>query len=366
MKIAILGARGIPAKYSGFDTLTEELSRGLVREFGHNVIVYCRSSYFQDKVRYFEGIKLHYLPAPKIKGIESLFHSLFSALHSLTTRADIILFLDPGNAPFIVLLKMLGKRVVVHTDGLGWKRRKWGFTARRYYKMVEWVCAKVATELVTDNPAMKEYYLKEYNSDSVYIAYGATNKYGVDESVYAKNGLCPQNYLLVVARIEPENNPDLIINEYLRAQLDMTLVVVGDSPYGPKYMEELMSNSLGRVRFLGRIHNQSHLNALYKGAYLYIHGHEVGGTNPSLLRAMDAGAGIAAIDVPFNRAVLQNSGFFFKKDEGDLSNLLKRLVANREEVSSTAEIAQSRAEMHFRWSNVVGDFERLFRKIMNT
>lgn len=364
MKVAILGARGIPACYSGFDTLAEELALGLVGTYSHQVIVYCRNPYFIERPSSFHGTRLIYLPAPRIKAIESLIHSFLSALHVLSEKVDIVFFLDPANAPFIALLRVCGKKVVVHTDGLGWKRRKWGYIARRYYKFVEWACARTATTLVTDNPAMKEYYQSEYGTDSVYIPYGATNRAGLDENVYDAHGLKPQGYMLVVARIEPENNPDLIISEYSLAQVDLPLVVVGDSPYGPRYMERLKAIANDRVRFLGRINNQAHLNALYRGAYLYLHGHEVGGTNPSLLRAMDAGAGIVAIDVSFNRAVLGNGGFVFRRKEGDLARILEHLVANPDEVRRAGEVAKTRAKTIFRWDSVVKDYERLFHDLV--
>jgi glycosyltransferase involved in cell wall biosynthesis len=309
-------------------------------------------------------VDLAYLPAPRIKAVESLIHSFLSALHVLSEKADVVFFLDPANAPFVALLRVFGKKVVVHTDGLGWKRRKWGRIARRYYKFVEWACSKAATVLVTDNPAMKEYYLSEYGADSVYIPYGATNRSGLDESVYDSHGLKPQGYMLVVARIEPENNSDFIISEYARAQIDLPLVVVGDSPYGPRYMEDLKTIANERVRFLGRINNQAHLNALYRGAFLYLHGHEVGGTNPSLLRAMDAGAGIVAIDVSFNREVLGTGGLFFRRQEGDLARNLEHLVANPDEVRRAGKMAKSRAETIFRWDSVVEDYEQLFKGLV--
>ena len=364
MKIAILGARGIPACYSGYDTLVEELSLDLVESHSVDVLVYCRSSYYRDRPTFWHGVQLVYLPAPRgLKALESLIHSFLSSLHVLTKKIDVVYFLDPANAPFCVLLRCLGKRVVIHTDGLGWKRRKWGPLARRYYKAVEWVCAKCANALVTDNPAMQNYYREVYGAESVFIAYGASNRHGVDTSIYADLGLKIQQYLLVVARLEPENNTDLLITQYKKSGVKMPLVVVGDAPYGPEYMDHLRKLGNATVLFPGRINDQAKLNALYQGAYLYIHGHEVGGTNPSLLRAMDAGIAPVVVNVPFNTTVVEGSGIVFEKDDDSLAGILDDLVAHPAEVGQFGVRASSRAAKYFSWKAVAGEHYKLFERM---
>lgn len=361
MKIAILGARGIPACYSGYDTLVEELSLGLVESHSTEVLVYCRGSYYKDQPAFLHGIRLVYLPAPAgVKALESLVHSFLSSLHVLTQKTDVVYFLDPANAPFCVLLRCFGKRVVIHTDGLGWKRRKWGPLARRYYKIVEWVCARCASTLVTDNPAMQEYYRDEYGAETLFISYGAANRHGVDTTIYAEFGLTPKQYLLIVARLEPENNTDLVIAQYTKSGVTMPLVVVGDAPYGPHYMDRLRELANAEVLFPGRINDQSKLNALYRGAYLYIHGHEVGGTNPSLLRAMDAGVAPIVLNVPFNTSVVDGSGVVFEKDNDSLAGILKHLVAHAAEVQQIGERASLRAVKDYSWDTVVAKHYDIF------
>lgn len=363
MKVAILGSRGIPACYSGYDTLVEELSFGLACSGDFDVLVYCRSAYYEDHPDTLQGVRLVYLPAPRLKALESLLHSFISTLHVLGRRVDVVYFVDPANAPFCLLLRLFRKSVIVHTDGLGWKRRKWGPLARRYYKFVERLCAYTAAALVTDNPVMQEYYWEEYNAQSVYIPYGAEHHDGADETVYKELDLSPNRYLLVVARLEPENNTDFIVNEYTRSKVKMPLVVVGDSPYNPKYLARLHELADDRTHFVGRINNQRMLNALYKGAYLYIHGHEVGGTNPSLLRAMNAGSAPLVIDVPFNKTVIEKSGFVFKRENGHLSSMLEYLVTDPTGVMNKGLIAQKRAEISFTWDLVVEEHKKLFRHV---
>jgi glycosyltransferase involved in cell wall biosynthesis len=363
LKIAFLGARGIPACYGGFDTFVEELSIRLVESDTADVLVYCRSSYYKNQPKTYQGVNLNYIPSSRIKALESLFHSFLSSLNVLWKKVDVIFFVDPANAPFCALLRLFGKRVIIHTDGLGWRRRKWGSLARRYYKFTEWLCSRTANVLITDNLVMQEYYKQEYGADSVYISYGAESKYGVDKTVYKEFGISHSNYLLVVARLEPENNTDFVIEEYARSKVNLPLVVVGDSPYDHKYMDNLKEGAGERVFFLGRIDDQAKLNALYKGAYLYIHGHEVGGTNPSLLRAMEAGVAPLVIDIPFNTSVVDGAGFIFEKVRGNLTNILETLVADPSQVGKIAEKAKLRAGSCFTWDAVVKNYVKLFRQV---
>jgi glycosyltransferase involved in cell wall biosynthesis len=365
MRVAFLGARGIPACYSGYDTLVAEVAIRLAAKKRLEVIVYCRPSYYSRRPREINGVRLLYVPTVRGKGLESLLHSFLSALHVLTQKVDLIYFVDPANAPFCLMLRALGKRVVLHTDGLGWRRRKWGRLARRYYKGAEWLAARSATALVADHPVMQQYYRAEYGADSALIAYGATNAAGRDDRVYGEFGLQPGAYCLVVARLERENNTDLIAAEFNRASPCRPLVVVGDSPYDPDYMERLEALGGRRVRFIGRVNDQAKLNSLYAGAYVYLHGHEVGGTNPSLLRAMDAGIAPVVLDTPFNCQVIADAGFTFTREPGNLSSLLRELEARPEDVAEVGRRAGARAAATYTWDAVAEQHDALFRRVVD-
>jgi len=343
-------------------SLVDELSRGLVKSGEAQAVVYCRNSYYKAQPEIIDGVRLIYLPAPRIKAFESLLHSFLSAIHVLSQKVDIIYFVDPANAPFCLFLRLLGKKVLIHTDGLGWKRRKWGPIARRYYKFVEWLSAKFITMLITDNLEMKNYYLKEYNAYSTYIPFGAKNYAGIDEGAYNHFALKPKEYILVVARLERENNTDLIIREYIDSGVTLPLVVVGDSPYDPNYLELLQKIADERVRFLGRIDDQAELNALYKGAYLYIHGHEVGGTNPSLLRAMYYATTPVVINVLFNTSVVEKGGIVFQIEKGHLARMLKNLINSPDKVKAIGKFSKMRAESEFTWKSVVEEHIELFKR----
>ncbi|MDD5644410.1 MAG: DUF1972 domain-containing protein [bacterium] len=363
MKVAFLGSRGIPACYGGYDTLMEELALGLVSRGENEIIVYCRSNYFEDKPKNLKGIKLVYLPTVRIKPFESIIHSFLSSIHVLFQDVKVVFFVDPANAPFFLLLRLFGKKIVVHTDGLGWKRLKWNAIERKYYKFVELLCKWTANVLITDNPAMQKYYKDEYKTDSVYIPYGASNHEESNTNVYNELGIYEKKYLLLVARLEPENNPEVIIKEYVKANIDMPLVVVGYSPYNPVFMKKLKQAGNKKVIFTGFIRDQQKLNALYQGAFIYIHGHEVGGTNPSLLRAMDASTAPLVISSPFNESVISGCGFVFKKGEGALSIILKELVTKPDEVKRISLLAKKRAETDFKWKTVVNEYEKVFNRL---
>jgi len=222
------------------------------------------------------------------------------------------------------------------------------------------VCDRLASALVADNPVMAEYYLATYGRACVQIAYGAACGPPADPGAPARFGLERKRYLLVVARLEPENNTDLIVEEYRKSGVALPLAVVGDAPYGAAYLEELKRLGGEHVRFLGRVDDQAALNGLFAGAYLHLHGHEVGGTNPSLLRAMAAGTAPLALDAPFNQAVLGGTGFLFKKEPGDLAGRLGRLCASPETVESAGRAARERAEREYTWEAVTAAHAALF------
>jgi glycosyltransferase involved in cell wall biosynthesis len=361
MEIAFIGARGIPASYGGFDTLVEELATGLASS--HHCIVYCRSGHYCDKPSQYRGVHLKYLPALKLKVFESLFHTFLCSLHLIFNRPDVVYIVDNGNAPIAGFLRLFGLKVIIHTDGLGWKRKKWGPVAQRLYRLTESLSTLFANAIVTDNPIMTQYYKDNYGADGYEIIYGAKNSFGVDDIALEQHQLLSKSYILIVARIEPDNNVDLLIEGYVKSKCKKPLVVVGDTPYSHAYSNLLRSIADDRVLFLGRIDDQRKLNSLYAGAYVYLHGHEVGGTNPSLLRAMDAGTAPAVIDVPFNRTVIDDGGLWFGRDSQELANLINHWDQSPELIEKISKRAKAIADERYLWSDVVNKHEVLFQEI---
>ncbi|WP_286773218.1 MULTISPECIES: DUF1972 domain-containing protein [unclassified Sphingomonas] len=364
LRIALIGDRGIPARYSGFSTLVEELAVGLVRDHGMDVMVYCRNQYYDSRPPYYKGVNCRYLPAPGGKSFESIVHSNMAILDACARRFDLAFVVDPGNGPFILPLKAMRVPVVIHTDGLGWQRRKWSPLQQRYYKWSEKASARLADWLVTDSRAMQRYYAQEYDAPSTYIPYSGKVGDEPDAAALERFGVTPGDYYLVVARMEPENNVDLIIREYRAAGVTRPLIVVGSVPYESDYARAIALEDDGQVRCVGGVFESAALNALYRHCAFYLHGHEVGGTNPSLLRAMHWGAPCLPINVVFHREVVGDDNPYFDKAPGHLAALLRALDGDADRRAALGRAAQARAAAVFRWDAVVDGYATLFRHVV--
>jgi glycosyltransferase involved in cell wall biosynthesis len=361
----ILGDRGIPARYGGFSTLVEEVALRLVATHGMEVTVYCRKPYYSERPAEYRGVRCVYLPAPGGKSLESILSSNLSIGHAaLQKRYDLAFIVDPGNGPFVLPLIARGIPRVMHTDGLGWQRTKWNRLQRAYYKWSERVCAALSTWLVTDSRVMSRYYVERYGAESSFIPYGCETGPRPNGEALLRFGVERGGYLLCVARLEPENNVDLIVREYKRSGSKFPLLVVGASPYPSAHARSVLAMADDRVRCLGSVFEPEILNGLYRDCRFYLHGHEVGGTNPSLLRAMGAGAPCVAIDVPFHREVLGSDGIYFSKESGALAARIKELEGDSAALGVLAERGRSRAETLYRWDAVAAAYAELFEAVI--
>jgi glycosyltransferase involved in cell wall biosynthesis len=306
VKIAFVGTRGIPAQYGGFETAIEAIAPRLVAR-GHQVTVYCRTTNGAAKPSRHEGVELVWLPALRLRVAETLSHCLLSAIHLLIRRREVeaIILMNAANSPILPALR-LAAPTAIHVDGLEWQRAKWGRLGRRYYRVVERLAAMSSAPLIADAQGIADYYHESFERTTVVIPYGASPPRVCDGTKVRAAGLEPKQYHLVVARFEPENHVREICAAYAASRCEMPLVVVGSAPYNHRYTAEVkqIARADDRIRLLGGVWDQGLLDDLYSNCWQYIHGHSVGGTNPSLLRAMAAGAPVAAYDVVFNREVL--------------------------------------------------------------
>jgi glycosyltransferase involved in cell wall biosynthesis len=364
LRIAMIGDRGIPARYSGFSTLVEEVSTRLVANYGMDVTVYCRSPYAEDHPVEFKGVRLVYLSAPGGKSFESLLHSQRSILHAAMRRYDLAFVVDPGNSPLTWPLALRRMPFVIHTDGMGWKREKWSEFQKRYYRWSEAVSARLATGLVCDSEAMRECYRETYGTESAYLPYGAIVGDPPKHGAPGHFGIEPGKYHLVVARLEPENNLAFIIREYKASKARLPLVYVGGARYESEYSRSIAAEAGNRVRCLGPLYDSDILNGLYRNCRTYIHGHEVGGTNPSLLRAMGMGAACVAMDVVFNREVLDDAGRFFTKEPGQLGSIIETLEADDADMAALGTRARERTRLRYRWDAVAAGYAEFFTHLV--
>jgi len=351
----MLGTRGVPAQYGGFETAVEEVGSRLV-ERGHEVTVYCRWG-TDDTYR---GMSLVHLPSVKQRSLETLSHTAVSVGHLLRSDWDAVAVFNAANAVFLPALRARRVPVALHVDGLEWRRSKWSGAGQRYYRLAESLGVRWADALIADSEAIADYYAVEFGARTTLISYGAPIITDADVQRLSDLGLDPGGYHLVVARFEPENHVAMIAAGYVSSAATLPLVIVGSAPYSDAYSAHVRDLVGGdeRVHLLGGVWNQKLLDALYWGAATYLHGHSVGGTNPSLLRAMGARTATIAYDCVFNRETLGGHGWFFSTAE-DVSSALVKAEATPATMDELAGAAEQRARSHYRWDDVADGYERL-------
>ena len=360
MRIAILGTRGIPARYGGFETLANELSRGLV-ERGHEVIVYCRKPFASAADSYDPRIRRVILPTFSHRYFDTLFHTFLSVLHVLFTRTEVMLICNVANSPFAWIPRLLRKPTALNVDGLDRKRRKWNFLGQWFLHACEVLAIVTPTRLVTDAQTIQEYYWKRYRKRSEMIGYGADPPAGSNN--FGQFGLTRRRYILYVARLEPENNPELLLAAYQNVQTDWPLVVVGGNNYQPSYVERLRHMADRRVIFTGPVYGERYWS-LQQNAGLFVFGGEIGGIHPALVEAMAAGNAVLYLDTPANRETARGTGLPFGPEPRDLANKMNRLIGSPEEVQRLREGAQQIARDVYGWQRVVEKYEALFSEML--
>lgn len=365
MRIGIVGTRGIPARYGGFETNVEVTATALV-ERGHNVTVYCRGHRGGRPLEY-RGVKLVYLPVWDRKHIATLEHTALSIFHSIFTSFDIIHIYNVGNAPLLPTLKLFGRRAVISVDGIEWRRPKYGGFACRYMHSAEHFAVRYADAVIVDSKSVGKYYKSQYGIDPVYIPYGADWRTNHSETgVLRELGLKPMRYILFVGRLMPEKGMHYLIDAFSRLDAsDFKLVIVGDNPYDRRYVESLRAKQSDRVLFPGVIYDER-INDLFENAYLYVSPSEVEGTSPALLSAMGAGVCVLVNGIAEQLETIGNAGLSYRlNDIDDLTAKMRKLIDNRDMRDSYASLARKWVETHYCWDEIVDSYEYLLSKIAN-
>jgi glycosyltransferase involved in cell wall biosynthesis len=365
MRIAILGTRGIPASYGGFETFAEHLATRLVAR-GHKVTVYCRAHYVSPRQLEFHGVSLQVLPTIRHKYFDTVIHAFLSAVHAVPERFDAALICNAANAPFAPILRLTGTPVAINVDGLEHKRKKWGWLGRRYYRLAEYLSTLLPNEMVTDAQVIQNYYLAEHNAASTMIAYGSEVERRPDRTLVRKWRVEPNRYVLYVSRLEPENNAQLVIEAFKRVRTAYRLLIVGDAPYAEQYINDLKARAKGdkRIVFTGFVFGQDY-RALQQNAYCYVHATEVGGTHPALVEAMGYGNCVLTLATPENIEVVGDAGIPYA-DEFDLSEKLQRVLRDGSLVQAFRNRAQLRVQKQYDWEHVVDQYEQLFARMSGT
>ena len=361
MRIAILGTRGIPASYGGFETFAEHLSTRLVAR-GHEVTVYCRAHYVSPRQLKYHGVRLEVLPTIRHKYFDTVVHAFLSAIHAVSRRYDVALICNAANAPFSPILRFTGTPVAINVDGLEHKRKKWGWLGRRYYRLAEYLSTVLPNEMVTDAQVIQDYYQVRHNAPSTMIAYGSEVERRPDQNV-RKWRVEPNRYVLYVSRLEPENNAHLVIEAFKKVRTAYRLLIVGDAPYAESYISNLKARARGdkRIIFTGFVFGEDY-RTLQQNAYCYVHATEVGGTHPALLEAMGYGNCVLTLATPENIEVVGEAGVPYL-DEFDLAEKLQRVLRDGSLVQAYRNRAQLRIRSHYDWETVVDQYEKLFARM---
>ena len=318
LKISIIGSRGYPYVYSGYETLVKELSERLIMK-GHKVTVYCHRPLFKEKPKKLNGIDLIYTPSLKSKFLSQIINSFFSTLHVCFTSTDVILLVNSSNGPFGVLTKLFRKKTCINVDGLEWLRPKWKGLGAIYFRLTSSLSTILFDEIITDSFEMKKVYQNKFGKKSTVIAYGSTMIVEEKSKVLEKFKLNKNEYYLIVGRLIPDNNSKLIIKSFIKSNSNKSIVIVGDVPYNDNYANDVKSLRSRKVIFTGYINDQVDLTVLYKNCFAYFHGHQFGGTNPTMINALYLNCQILALDTVFNREMLDNKkSIFFNKNENSI------------------------------------------------
>ncbi|MCU1431245.1 MAG: hypothetical protein JWP95_350 [Actinotalea sp.] len=359
LRIGLIGTRGVPARYGGFETAVEEVGSRLAQR-GHDVVVYCRSREAASPSEHL-GMRLVHLPAVRHRSLETLSHTGLSVGHLLGHRLDAAIMFNAANAVWLPLVRAARVPVATHVDGLEWQRAKWGGAGRRFYRVSESLAVRWSDALIADAAGIGEYYRDVFGAPTRQISYGAPQvPRGAGERL-GELDLEPFGYHLVVARFEPENHVHLAVEGYVASGARRPLVVVGSAPYAPSYTDRVHALADERVHFLGGVWDAELLDQLFANALTYVHGHSVGGTNPALLRAIGAGAATTAFDVRFNREVLGDDGRYFADAPG-VAVAVEEAEADPDGTRRRGEALRGRAGA-YDWETVADGYEQLARDL---
>jgi glycosyltransferase involved in cell wall biosynthesis len=354
VRIAILGTRGIPANYGGFETFAEELSTRLASR-GHQVTVYCRE---RQPFTEYRGVRLQYLPTVRHKYFDTLAHTFVSTVHLVMHRADVALYCNAANALFTVLPRLFGIPVALNVDGIERRRLKWNAFARAWYRGSEVLSTILPNKFVTDAEAIRTYYKQTYNKDSLFIPYGADPARAGTQGALRELGLEPRLYFLYVSRMEPENRALEVRQAFERVATPMKLALIGDAPHAREYIERVRRTDDPRIVIPGAIYGLGY-RELGTWCFGYVHATEVGGTHPALIEAMARGSLVIYLDTPENSEVCGDAGLPYRDEAGLTARIEQVLGMSECDRDRYRETAAQRARERYDWEAVTTQYEIL-------
>jgi glycosyltransferase involved in cell wall biosynthesis len=365
INISIIGTRGYPYVYSGYETFVKQLSERLVLK-SCNVTVYCHKDLFIKRPKEIKGIKLVYVPTIETKILSQPIHSFLSIIHACFSSADVVLVVNSANGPFGLITKLFRIPTAINVDGLEWLRPKWKGLGSIYFKWASKMATLFYDQIINDSDQMRKVYLELFKRDSKVIAYGANIRESKNPDLINKWNLKQREYYLVIGRLIPDNNADLIIKGFLKSNSNKELVVVGDVPYKDSYASNLKKIKDDRLVFTGYVKDQDVLAELYHNCYVYVHGHEFGGTNPTMIKAMAYGCAILALDTLFNKEMLQKGkfGLFFKKELISVTNQIDYCEKENILMDKLRQESINGITNKYNWECVTNQYLEVFKNLV--
>jgi len=366
VNISIIGTRGYPYVYSGYETFVKQLSERLVLK-NCNVTVYCHKGLFDKRPKELKGIKLVYIATIETKILSQLIHSFLSIIHACFSRPNVLLVVNSANGPFGLITKLFRIPTAINVDGLEWLRPKWKGLGSMYFKWASKMATLFYDQIINDSDEMSKVYLNLFKRDSKVIAYGANIRKSESPHLINRWNIKQREYYLVVGRLIPDNNADLIINGFLKSNSTKKLVIVGDVPYKDSYASNLKNIKDKRLVFTGYVKDQDLLAELYHNSYVYVHGHEFGGTNPTMIKAMAYGCAILALDTVFNQEMLQKGkfGLFFKKELFSITNKIEYCEKENILTDKLRKESVNGINSKYDWDCVTNQYLEVFKSLVN-
>jgi len=362
--ISIIGVKGYPYVYGGYETFVKEISERLSDKY--NITIYCHRSLFSNRPININGINLTYIPTIETKILSQPVHSFFSIVHACFSKTDLILVVNSANGPFGLIPKIFKIPTVINVDGLEWLRPKWKGFGAIYYKFASRMATLFYDQIINDSDEMRKVYLELFKKDSKVIAYGANIRKSKSPDLIKKWNLKQREYYLIIGRLIPDNNADLIINGFLKCNSKKKLVVVGDVTYRDSYASNIKNIKNKKIIFTGYVKDQNILAELYHNSYVYIHGHEFGGTNPTMIKAMAYGCAILALDTVFNQEMLQNGkfGIFFKKEILSITNMIEYCEKKNILMDDFRNKSVKGITRKYNWDSVSDQYSKVFKSLI--
>jgi len=363
-KIAVIGSRGYPSSYGGFETFVRHFAPYL-RDAGVDVSVYCRGPERRTREEMVDGVRCVWTPGVDRKAVSTLSYGLTASIDSVKHRPDAALVLNVANGFYLPMLRRAGIPTAVNVDGMEWERAKWNSAGKTLFRWGASLTARYADEIVVDSKAIGDVWRAMFGVASHFIPYGAPVVREQGSARLKALGLRPGTYVLAVARLVPENNVEILLEALSSLGGDVPVVIVGSAPAPTELEQELSrrSDSLPNFHWLGHVSDQELLTELWMNCGVYFHGHSVGGTNPALLQALGCGSPTVAIDTPFNREVIDHADHLCSADAGAVALKVGAVLGDPVLRRQMAERGRAIVADRYQWDDVCRSYTQLLLRL---